>query len=127
MRINYGKNWENVKLTYDNVIIKVKKKVEEKEEEYTMSEGGFLVPKAKKTKKEIYGVGEVMVVGDGYHSTDGKDKIPLRVSVGEFVVINITDPTNGNIIHEDDYYEYRLIREQSILMKSDKADTFIFD
>ena len=128
MKINHGENWDNVQLTYDNVIIKVKKKVEEKEEGYTATEGGLLIPKeSKKTKKEIYGVGEVMVAGFGYHSTDGKGIVPLSVKKGDFVVINISDPTNGNIVHEDDEHEYRLIREQNVLMKSETEDTFIIE
>lgn len=129
--------WLNVNVLYDSVIVKIpKEKKKEEDEEYTKSSGGIImkVDKAEK-KKKLYGIGEVVCVGNGYHSMDGKGEfVPLCVKVGDYIVINITDPANGNIIHEDEDSEYRLIREQGVLMKTNsnlspekKAEIFIDD
>lgn len=142
MKINYGENWKNVELLYDNVIVKVakKKKEEKKDDEWKKSESGLYIPETseeKSKKKEIYGVGEVVSVGDGYHGMEKpEERVPLSVKNGDYIVINITDPVNGNIVMteevEDTIYEYRLIREQHILMKTnsnlsdnEKKDVFI--
>lgn len=127
--------WFNVEVLYDSIIVKIpKEKKKEEEEEYTKSAGGIIVKTEKSEKKrKLYGIGEVVCVGSGYHSMDNSGAfVPLSVKVEDYIVINITDPANGNIIHEDEEFEYRLIREQNVLMKTNsnlppqkKAEIFI--
>ena len=129
--------WKNVEVLYDSVIAKFpKEKEEKKEEEYTKSAGGIIMPvKKEERKKKLYGIGIVLCVGNGYHAMDNSGNfVPLCVKEGDYIVINITDPANGNIIHEDEEFEYRLIREQNVLMKTksnlsdeEKSKIFIDD
>ena len=122
---------EKLELTYDNIIIRLpKEKKEEKKDEWTKSESGIYLPeKTEETKKqkEIYACGVAVVVGSGYHDPNNPNNlIPLKVKKDDFVVINKTEPQNSAVLFSDDENEYRLIREQNVLMKA-KENIFEFE
>lgn len=127
-------NYQDVEVMYDSLLVKFPKAdAEKKEESYTKTDGGIYVVKTedeKKKKKDLnsFVLGEVIRAGFGYvNSHDEATMVPLKVKEGDFVIIDSRNSANNVIVESDDEFEYRLIREQNILMKSAKKETFIFD
>ncbi len=89
-----------VKPLYDRVLVK-RLEIEEK------TEGGIIIPDAAKEKPMQ---GEVIAVGEGKVSDDGK-VIPLKVKVGDRVLFSKYAGTEVKIKGE----EYLIMREDDIM------------
>ncbi len=89
-----------VKPLYDRVLIK---RIEEEEK----TEAGIIIPDAAKEKPMQ---GEVIAVGEGRVSDDGK-VIPLKVKVGDKVLFSKYAGTEVKIKGE----EYLIMREDDIM------------
>lgn len=115
------KDPNNVKIMYDSVLVKVEKKQEKKNnEKFEQNEAGIYVPKTAVPEViDPFKIGVVVVAGSGYTTPDGVS-LPLRTKVGDCVVFDNRNGAN-NVVFEsgDPNFEYRLIREQNILMVID--------
>lgn len=79
------------------------------------TKGGIIIPD---TAKEKPMEGEVVAVGTGYHSEDGKTR-PLAVQTGDTVVFNKWSGTELTI----DGTEYLVMKESDIMGILDNANT----
>jgi len=123
-----------VNVLYDAVLVKFPKMIEKKEEDepaFTESEGGVLIPKGTslETKKEEVNMlhGEVVKVGFGYvNSADQKETVALHVAKGDWIVIDKRNNANNTVFDSaEDGFEYRIIREQNILMSCQGKEVFL--
>lgn len=96
----------NLRPLHDRILIK---RVEEKE----TVKGGIIIPDTAKEKPQE---GEVVAVGNGKKTDDGK-LIPLDVKAGDRVLFG---KYSGNDIKIDDQ-EYLILREDEILGVLEKA------
>jgi len=77
-----------------------------------VSKGGIVLPDTAKEKPQE---GEVVAVGDGRMSDDGK-RLPMDVKVGDIVIYAKYGGTEIKIDEE----EYMILRESDILAKRSK-------
>lgn len=84
-------------------------------EQQETTKGGIIIPD---TAKEKPMEGEVVAVGTGYHSEDGKTR-PLAVKTGDIVVFNKWSGTEITV----DGTEYLVMKESDIMGILDTAKT----
>jgi chaperonin GroES len=89
----------------DRVVVKPSTKEE-------VTKGGILIPETAKEKPQE---GEVLAVGPGKMTEDGK-RIPLDVKVGDIVIY----AKYGGIEHKEGDEELIILRESDILAKKKK-------
>lgn len=117
------KSHDHVKVLYDSVlaVFEKPKPKEKDEDEFVKTKEGIFVPKnssaSEKEEKDPLFIGKVVAVGNGYfNSKDESQSVSLRVKVGDYVVIDSRNSANNLIFPKDDVSEYRLLREQNVLM-----------
>jgi chaperonin GroES len=90
----------------DRLVVKATQKEE-------VTKGGIVLPDTAKEKPQE---GEVLAVGPGRMSDDGKTRIPMDVKVGDTVIYAKYGGTEIKIDNE----ELIILRESDILAKKDK-------
>lgn len=90
----------NIKPLFDNVLIKPL-------EAETRTPSGIILPDSAKEKPEM---GEIMAVGEGYHTPDGK-VLPMTVKVGQKIMYGGYSHRNVKVNGED----WVIVGEKDIL------------
>ncbi len=117
------KSTKDIQVLYDSVlaVFEKPKPKDKDEDEFVKTKEGILIPKAssiaEKEEKDPLIIGRVVAVGNGYfNSKDESQSVSLRVKVDDYVVIDSRNSANNLIFPKDETSEYRLLREQNVLM-----------